>query len=235
MFKLGVLTMLPLLLIGGCRSVAEQSSVSVGAWQELGRGLKLNRADRVVSVQAWVCLDQGWLEQVMCSPGTREHECLLVSNVQASHIHAALLLISLEPGQPGRWVQEGDLVVLDEPQGAAVDISIRYVDSRTQKFIEAPVAEWIADVGTHEQFPDSTFVFGGSIMIEGEDADQSGSNYMADHTGSLIGLVTFGDELLGARQVIPDSESVHAQEWVVRKGHVPPLGTMVEVLLKPAE
>jgi hypothetical protein len=234
MIKMSVLAML-LLLLGGCRSASEQGSISVGAWQELGRGLKLNQAERVVSVQAWVCLDQGWLEQVMCSPGTREHECLLVSTVQASHIHAALLLIALEPGQPGRWVQEGDLIVLDEPQGAAVDISIQYIDPRTQHVIEVPVAEWIADVSTNEQFPDSTFVFGGSSMIEGEVAVQSGSNYMADHTGSLVGLVTFGDELLGARQVIPDSESIQAQEWVVRKGHVPPLGTMVEVLLKPAE
>ena len=220
-------------LSGGCQNQRAQTASLQETWKELGPGLRIDTGARAVSVSAWVCLEQGWLEQVMCAPGTREHESLLVTNVPASHIHAALLMIAMTPGQPGQWIQQDDRVILQEPRGSAVNVHVRYAGEGSGGLVDTPISDWIADVQSGAVFPESVFTFGGSVMIQEQLESDLGSRYMADHTGSVIGLVTFGDELLGARQVIPDSESVHAPEWVVRQGHVPPLGTKVEVLLTP--
>ena len=59
-----------------------------------------------VEIRAVVCLDAGWLEQIACSPGTREHEALVVVEIPPSDVHAALLSAGFEPGSPGRWSYE---------------------------------------------------------------------------------------------------------------------------------
>ena len=58
------------------------------------------------------------------------------------------------------------------------------------------------------------------------------SRYEADTTGSLIGLVTFGDEVIGFSEVIPDQADVVAPAWQVRTAGLPPLGTPVTVLIQ---
>jgi hypothetical protein len=59
-----------------------------------------------------------------------------------------------------------------------------------------------------------------------------GEHYVADHTGSIIGLVTFGDEVVGFEEVFSDQQSVQPLAWQVRIDHVPPVGTPVTVILR---
>ena len=49
---------------------------------------------------ASIACNSGWLEQVACMVGTREHESLVVVEAKPSEVHAALLLLGLEPGTP---------------------------------------------------------------------------------------------------------------------------------------
>ena len=216
----------------GRQPVLEAEQQADVAWIELADGLRVDRMSRTVEIRAWVCLDRGWLEQVLCLPGTREHESLMVTNVTPSSIHAALLLVGIEPGQPGRWVERDGEIVLTPPQGDAVAVAVRSGTGASSTPVVRPVADWIADVATAESYPDTPWIFGGSFT---HDDISSGSRYAADHSGSIIGLVTFGDEMLGAVDVIPDAEAVHAPEWVVRHEVMPPMGTTVEVLLSPAK
>jgi hypothetical protein len=60
-----------------------------------------------------------------------------------------------------------------------------------------------------------------------------GEHYVADQTGSIIGLVTFGDETVGFEQVLADQQDVQPLEWQVRTEHVPPPGTPVTLILRP--
>ena len=55
------------------------------------------------------------------------------------------------------------------------------------------------------------------------------------YSGSVIGLVTFGDEVIGFEDVISDQASIHAPEWEVNTEHVPPPGTEVTVIVKKKE
>lgn len=222
------------LWVGACAGPAQvgvASEARDGAWVDLSSGLRVDRVSRTVAVRAWVCLDRGWLEQVLCLPGTREHESLLVTDVVPSTLHAALLVVGLKPGRPGRWIEDEGAVVLTPPLGDQVAIRVSYLDPDSQSPIELDITEWISDVNTGEVHPRVPWIFGGSLTYE---VIEGGSAYAADHSGSIIGMVTFGDELLGAVEVIPDAEAIHAPEWVVRTASVPPVGTEVQVLLSPA-
>ncbi len=203
------------------------------SWATLSPGLSVNLDQRQVRIRCWSCLDQGYLEQVLCLPGTREHESLLVTDVPASSIHAALLLAGIEPGSPGRWQEADGRVELLPPAGDAVQVAVLYERAEGSGHVHEPVSRWIAELQTGGTFPTDTWIFGGSLLLDEEDLDGEGSRYLADHSGSVIGLVTFGDEMLGLPMVIPDAASIQEPEWVVRMEHVPPQGTMVQVLLSP--
>lgn len=189
--------------------------------------------ERIIEIDGYACLDVGWLEQVMCSPGTREHESLVVTEAKPSHIHAALLLARYGPGTPGTWSWVDEQVHEIPPRGDALDVFIRYT-SASGDTIEEPIRNWIRDHLGRHPFPDDPWVFGGSRLEANPPAAGGGEYYVADYSGSIIGLVTFGDEVIGWSNVLSDQEAVSPPEWEVKSEHVPPPGTPITVILKPA-
>ncbi len=185
--------------------------------------------EREVRIDAVACLDEGWLEQVACSPGTREHESLVVVRAKPSDVHAALLLAGFKPGAPGRWTQDGADLVLQPPTGDRLAVFVSY--EKEGASVEEPIGAWITD-DEGSRFPDEPWIFGGSVMAPNPDWMGPGEHYVADQTGSIIGLVTFGDEVIGFSTVMSDQEAVQPLEWKV--GNVPPVGTPVVVILRQA-
>lgn len=188
-----------------------------------------------VELAAWVCLEYGWLEQVACAPGTREHESLVVPRARPSQIHAALLMAGFEPGAPGKWSYENEQYTFTPPTGAALDVLVRYIDE-SDRIIEEPIRLWIRDhLGRHE-FPREPWIFAGSIFAPNPEwMEEEGEHYVADMTGSIIGLVTFGDEVVGFSRVLADQAAVQPPEWEVNSDHIPPVGTPVTLILRPFE
>ena len=198
--------------------------------------IAVNLTERIVEIDGFAAIDVGWLEQVMCTPGTREHESLVVTSARPSEIHAALLLAQFEPGSPGAWSwdDENERVRLHSPKGERIDVFVRYENSEGEQ-IEEPVRTWIRDhLGRHD-FPGDSWVFCGSRLAENPPESGGGEYYIADYSGSVIGLVTFGDEVIGWSKVLSDQEAVQPPEWEVNTDHVPPPGTEVTVILKPTE
>lgn len=188
-----------------------------------------------VELDAVVCLDAGWLEQIACAPHSREHESLVVLTIRPSHIHAALLLAGFLPGRPGSWSFENDEWKPVPPQGEELAVSVRY-RNESGTVVEERIGAWIADLsGNGLVFPDKPWVFGGSMMRANPQGMGPGEHYVADHSGSIIGLVTFGDELLGFSEVIADQVAVHEPVWGLNVGAVPPVGTNVTLILKRFE
>lgn len=192
---------------------------------------------QVIDIEGVIGINEGWLEQVACSPGTRDHEAVVIAFAKASHIHAALLLLELEPGSPGKWkptvddegVFSGYEVIA--PVGPVVNVSVVYTTD-DQKQVEVQVSEWIRDHNTGKQLPDNPWIFGGSYIAEDFDGNEF---YAADKTGSIIGLVTFGDELLGWSIVLPDQESLAAPEWEANTEVMPTYDTPVILRLRPVD
>lgn len=188
-----------------------------------------------VEIESIRCLDVGFLEQIACSPNTREHEALVVVMAKPSHIHAAMLMAGFEPGAPGKWIyhDEEKRIEVRPPTGPKVRVMMRY--EKDGKTIEEPAVKWIRDHLGEQTFPDKPWIFAGSLFAENPEFMGPGEHYVADETGSIIGLVTFGDELLGYSEVIADQEDVTPAEWEVDDRAAPPVDTKVTIVITPWE
>lgn len=193
-------------------------------------GVEVDRVEGEVRIPARVAIDVGWIEQVVCVQGSRDHESLLVVTALPSNVHAALLLLGLEPGHPGNWqfVQaDGKTPEIERiaAEGDPVAISVRMIDAdgnaRTW-----PLAEWLLGMPGERKFPEQPWIFGGSVLLDD-------GAYAADQSGSLVGLVTFGDEVLGLETILADQVGVDAAEWEALTEAIPPPGTEVILVLRP--
>ncbi|MHC4992672.1 MAG: YdjY domain-containing protein [Planctomycetota bacterium] len=195
-------------------------------------GITVRPDEHIVEIEAWSCLEAGWLEQIACAPRTREHEALVVIKARPSDVHAALLLAGFEHGTPGSWSFENEVLSFTPPTGDRLNLFVRY--ERDGEVVEEPIGTWIVDAEGHPAFPDTAWVFAGSLFAENPDWMGPGEHYVADQTGSIIGLVTFGDEVVGFEEVFSDQQAVQPLAWQVRIDHVPPIGTPVMLILRPA-
>jgi hypothetical protein len=197
----------------------------------VGRGVRADLAAGRVELDSAVCIESGWLEQVACTPGTREHEALVVVKARPRDVHAALLLVGLEPGAPGSWRVDGEALVSVPPRGPRLRVLFRWVDGQGQTHEHSP-AEWIRDVRTATSPPIEHWLFAGSLL---QPMDGGSFRYEADGSGSVVGLVTFGDEVVALPEVRPDAESVLEPEWEAWTERLPPVGTRVLLILEEAD
>lgn len=193
---------------------------------QLQPGLAIEPDTKTVLLEAEICLREGWLEQVVCSPGTREHESIMVTSVEASALHAALLAAGQTPGRPGAWRWEGDRVHLDPPAGSSLEVMVS-----EDRLDWVPLLDWITN--SEGRSPKGHWVFGGSTFRKPNSVPVGTSLYEADLSGSIIGLVTFGDETLGFSAVIPDEVDAAPEEWRARTRSIPEIGTTVHVRVRP--
>lgn len=195
-----------------------------------------------VEVAGRVCLDEGFLEQVACAPRSREHESLVVvTPAQPKQVHAALLMAGFKPGKPGQWLYESNQIKTVNPTGDQLDVWVRYTDA-SGKSVEHPIRQWIRGAvrmtdenqppPKHPEFPAIPWVFGGSAIEQNPPFMGPGEHYVADMTGSIVGLVTFGDEIVGLSKVLSDQEDVQAPEWEINTATIPPMETPVTLIFK---
>jgi hypothetical protein len=181
-----------------------------------------------------------FLETICCGPDTREHETLFVTSAKPSHIHAALLSIGAQSGQPGGFrLRDGKPDPMDA-QGDRLVLRV-FVPSTGQ---ELDPLEWIVNAKDQSRFPDVEavsatrrglpppgWVFAGSRFV----LRQGRSGYEADGTGVVIGLTTFGSEVIAwSRTFSPDS-SIDPPEWIADFTRTLPAGTPVVLRLSKAQ
>lgn len=196
--------------------------------------MTIDRDRREVVVQAWVATNEGWLEQAVCTPNTREHESLLVIRVPAGQVHAALMLAGLEPGRPGAWrlvPHDPDVATVERvpPEGAPLAIFVRHGGS------ERPLTEWMTPAEGRAPCPEHPWVFAGSLIRPNTRSMGPGEHYVADFTGSVVGIVTFGDEVIAFDEVLSDQAEVDSPQWLARTDAMPPSGTEVQLVIRPRE
>ncbi len=237
---------------------------------ELFPGVFVDRAERTVEFDAAVIADVSfaetprvYLETLVCTPMTREHEALLITRVEATHIHAALLALGLEPGQPGRVEWDGSVVRTIPPTGPLIDVRFIVNDATnpgSPPRVYEP-ADWI--VSTREPAPGAaperparqgatraagtdksnaatpgSFVFAGSrtrtATVPGADGTTTRVQvYAAQAEGTVVGFATFSSELIAFVDGFSPDSNVRAPEWIVDTSRVPPFGTPVRVRLQP--
>jgi hypothetical protein len=178
-----------------------------------------------------------YLEVVVCTPDTKEYESLVMTKTKASSVHAALLAIGLEPGEPGKWTFENRTFTPVPPSGSAVEVTFAYKGA-DGKEIEAPATDWIVNASGHTPFVPAGsgsgpigFVFAGSRMAKHEGREM----YDADGVGTVVGLCTFGSETVAWKRVISPDSDVQEPEWIADPAKVPAYGTPVTVRIRPAK
>ncbi|PXA03369.1 hypothetical protein DDZ13_11780 [Coraliomargarita sinensis] len=211
-------------------------------------GVQIDAKNRIVDVEAQISLEDGLLELIACTEGTKEHEAVVRINATPIHVHTALLLIGARNGTPAmrkpineektRWMHV-------PPSGDPVHVSLVIKDEDGNP-VERPISDFIRrtegdpympdygdggepadDDEAKESFPD-VFAFTGSHLVEGKDGKKQ---YLADQSGHVITISTFGDEMLG----LPDIQSRENGElvWELDPTYLPPLDTKVTLRLQP--
>ena len=207
--------------------------------KELFPHVRIDVAAKLVEFDGTVPIDahdaetpHDFLEVIVCTPDTKEHESLVMTRATAAHVHAALLLVGLEPGAPGTWEWDGTNVRPIPPRGDAVEVVFVTRDAAGAEVVSRPV-DWVVSVhGTKRlaDLPDTGFLFAGSTFRRLGDSEA----YSADADGTLVGLCTFGSETIALARVIHHESSVEEPEWIADSARVPPYGAPVTVRVRPA-
>ena len=168
-----------------------------------------------------------YLELVACTPDTREHESLVVTKVAPSSIHAGLLALGARPGSPGRVEWDGQTArrVAATGDGLRVEL-VTTLGGRSR--IDRP-RSWMRPAGLADA-SEWRWVFAGSRMVE----FRGGPFYDADGTGVVIGLATFGSEVVAPVRVISPEAAIDTPAWIAEADRVPPRGAPVTVRLSLA-
>jgi len=166
-----------------------------------------------------------FLEVMVCLRDTKEHEALVVTDVRPSHVHAALLTLALEPGAPGGWRQFGDSVRGYPPHGP--DVRVEFIVDG----VAHPAASWVARDDGPGELEDQPWVFAGSQFVD----RGRGEMYDADGTGVLVGLTTFGSEVLAYPTLYSHDSAIEEPVWIADTQATPDLDTPVTVRLTVPE
>ena len=207
---------------------------------------------RCVDLEGTICLEKGLLELIACTKGSKEHESIVAVSARAMHIHMGLLLLGANNGHPAmrkpvdeektRWVNV-------PPRGDSIDVFL-VMANKDGKLIEKPISDFIVRSsgrvdevdGTVIAAPDQTekrggeeetrlphtFIFAGSHL---RDNGPGPRQYLADLSGNVISIASFGDELL----CLPfhQTQENGALMWQVKPGSLPKVGTKITLRLRP--
>lgn len=201
--------------------------------------LRIDRESRTIELDGIIPIDahakpttKVYLEVIACSPDSKEHEALILTRAKASHLHAALLLLDLQPGRPGAFEWKDKQLTSTPPAGPALDITFIYTDKDGRE-TQARPADWVIVESTGQHLSDSDppgrFLFAGSKFI----TTGTGERYRADDDGTMIGLTTFGTETIAWSHVYSPQSDLQEPDWIADRDRIPPCNTPVTVRIRP--
>ncbi len=189
-----------------------------------------------------------FLEVLCCAPNTREHETFLITTVRPSHIHAAMLAVGLNAGSPGGWTLNDRTLTPVPPSGDRLSVRIAFTDKNGNEVEQNPL-DWIVNARDKAPFqaaenklaaarsePLPGWMFTGSKIVRRKSVSGDEREvYDADGSGTIIGLTTFGSEVIGWSRLINPDASAEEPDWIADFGKTPPAETKVRVRIRKAE
>jgi hypothetical protein len=215
-------------------------------------GMVVDFEKQSVDLEAAICLNDGFLELIACTKGSKEHESIVAVAARPMHIHTALLLLGAKNGNPAMRKQVGEEEkrwVNVPPQGDRIDVFL-VTTNKDGKAIERPISDFIVRFSERVDEVDGavivapnqsekradmkearlphTFLFAGSHL---RDKRAGPREYLADLSGHVISIATFGDELL----CLPFHQTRDNGDltWHVKPESLPKVGTKVTLRLRP--
>jgi hypothetical protein len=176
-----------------------------------------------VIVGGRIAIAAGQIEVFACPAGSKEHEAIVATRSPARLVHAGLLALGLEPGNPVSFDPE-----YVPARGPKVAVRVRWKDAEG-KWQERPAQELIRNTRTDEQL-NTDWVFAGSGFWR-DPAD--GTEYYQADGGDMICVSNFPGAMLDLP--IESSDANATLLFAAFEGRVPPAGTDVELILTPAK
>lgn len=182
----------------------------------------LDREQAEVVVGGEIALQRGQIEFFACPRRTKEHESVVAVDATARLVHAGLLAIGLEAGQPVQFAPE-----YRAAQGPRVRVEVRWTDEAGQQQ-RILAQEWIRDTRTGKAMA-AEWVFAGSSFWKDE---TTGEQYYQADGGDLVCVSNFPTATLDL--TISSSQSNEALLFEAFDTRIPPRGTPVELVFSAA-
>ena len=155
---------------------------------------------------------------------TKEHEAILSADVDARHVHAALLVAGAEPGSPVKFDEKGKFF---PAHGTTIKVYLQYEEKGKTK--KVPAQQWVKNLKTKKEL-DSDWVFAGSFLIPNR-LDEKAPPFYAANDGDVICLANFDDAMLDLPfNSSKDNDDLVFEAWTER---IPAEQTPVTVILEP--
>lgn len=194
------------------------------AWTVLdkkNKSLFFDPRDRRLILRARVCLREGYLEHLLCSEQTKEHESILATTASPRLIHAGLLLAQAKPGHPVRYLPK-----FEPPTGTPIAITLEWIEGGKAKTLEAKTL--IQDSKTKKPL-ELDWVFAGSDLFP-DPEDPKKMIYSADG-GDLFTVANFTSAILDLP--LKSSGDDAQRSFLANTDKIPPRNTYVSVILRP--
>lgn len=233
-----------LLCLGGLWPLAAQQSVVDGAGQlaeaqkrlkktgpgtyELD-GIRINAVTREVSLPARVELRQAPIEYLLVHDSGKTHETVLTTAVTPTAVQVALLLAHYEAATEGLLAKvpeaERPKIWMEEPPASPganrVKMEVEWQEKGEAK--RAPLADWVQNADTRKVPPDlDHWIFNGSYIDE--------RGFIAQHEGSIVAVWLDRGAIFNS----PAEGNWDDQRWISMPKNIPPEGTEVTVVIRPA-
>jgi hypothetical protein len=162
------------------------------------------------------------LEQLLTRKGQKEHEAPLAADIDARHLHAALLIAGAEPGKPVQFRPK-----LVAPKGTTIKIFLEY--KKDGKEIRVPAQQWVKNFKSKKDLH-TDWVFAGSVLIP-DPQNPKGTPFYGANDGDVISIVNFESSCLDVPFLSTKDNA--DLDFVAHTERIPALKTAVTVVLEP--
>ncbi len=195
--------------------------VSPGIY-EVGK-VRLDQKALSISFPGKLNMKRGLLEYLLVNPKGSAHESLLVTEVGATDIHVAMLLLGAKGGAitaaaPPAQLDEEYFRTAPKLTGDSVLITVKWKEKDVEK--TAAIEDWITGEVTKKGIEHGPWIYNGSMIHEGR--------FLAQADGNLVAMVTSPTALINNPRKGNDNDEM----WNVNEEATPGADTAVEIIFK---
>jgi acylphosphatase len=167
---------------------------------------------------------KGAVEYLLCGPGGKEYESIIVVNSSAQEIHDAMLKLGVERGTPPMYDEEKDEMI--GATGTSVLVFVEWEANGEPKKVRAE--DLLYNMQTQKPMQHIAWIFSGSREVPDLDSEDEEAMIPQAFIGNDIIALNYVDGSALFQSPIPSEESPYKKNAEV----LPPLGTAVKVTIE---
>lgn len=167
---------------------------------------------------------KGAVEYLLCGPGGKEYESIIVVNRSAQEIHDAMLTLGVERGSPPMYDEEKEEMI--GATGTGVLVLVEWETNGETKRVRGE--DLLQDNRTQEPMKHVEWIFSGSREIPDLDSEDEDAMIPQAFVGNDIIALNYIDGSALFQCPIPSEESPYKKNAET----LPPLGTSVKVTIE---